>query len=174
MYTAALKYLKKLLGERFKPARAGGDFEQAPQDAFKNEFPEICMNGCLFHSTCAIFKKSQRLGLAKAYFENPEYYVWLKQIMAVAMLPPKLIKTAFGALLRENIFFPRLADLANFGRLKRYIQKQWVDNKKVPAKMLSVYKLKNATNNGCESFHARIKGGVISEGIFNLVSSSKM
>ena len=156
-YKAAWRFAQDILGEDFRPEHCTNDFEGAAIEAAKCEQPQMQCNGCLFHSCNCKFKNMRRFGLYNAWKEQDEFRIWLKRCMAVPMLPPKYIKKAYMYLLRKNIFFPRLADIENFKRFKRYVQKQWVDNKKIPPELLSVYACETTTTGTLENFHGRIR-----------------
>ena len=158
MYDGAWKFIQKLLKD-FSPTLAHQDFELAELLAAQANHPLMKISGCLFHSSSAMFKNHRMKGLFRAWYENPQYRSWLKKCMSVALLPAKFITTAFGELLREAIFFPRLADLQNFQTFKKYIETQWMFPRTKP-EFLSVHELENATTSGLESFHSEIKGEI--------------
>ena len=86
--------------------------------------------------------------------------------MSVPMLPADLIPEAFSQLLSENIEMPTTADRLNFSRFKRYVQRYW--HRRIKPENLTCFRMEHRTSNGCECYHAKLKGGLISEGIFNL------
>ena len=159
MYQSAWEYLDEKL-PNFTPLRAHGDFEKAPAKAAKKTFKDIIITHCMFHFAQAIFRNMQKHGLAKQYDENLEFITWLKNLMAVPMLPCDIIPTAFSGLLKENIPMPTPADRLNFSRFKRYVQKQWTGKHGVKPEDLTVFRCEHKTTNGCESFHAKLKGWI--------------
>ena len=154
MYDAAWSHIKELL-PNFKPTTAGGDFEKAAANAAERQNPGLTVKYCLFHYDQADYKNSQKHGLTKAFYDNPEYKKWLKLILAVPMLPSHFINEAFTELLSREIHFPRGADQANFARYKRYIHRQW--QRGVDPENLSCFGRDQACNNGPENFNGFVK-----------------
>ena len=166
-YQAAWEYLKKLLAPKgFNPLKAKGDFEQASKKGAENTFEDMLISHCLFHYSQAIFRNCQKHGLSKQYTVNEKFRIWLKLLMSVPMLPGDLIPEAFSQLLSENIEMPTTTDRLNFSRFKRYVQRYW--QRRIKPENLTCFGMEHRTSNGCECYHAKLKGGLISEGILNI------
>ena len=109
---------------------------------------------CYFISR-AVFKNLLKIGLGRHYNRYREFKVWSKRVMAIPLLPAELIPEVFENLLSQNIPFASVEDRAKFRKFQRYLRQQWIDL--TPPDVFSVFGCINATNNGCESYHAELK-----------------
>ena len=97
LYTSVVLKLRELILD-FSPKIAVSDFEKAPRNAFTHFFPGIKVFGCWFHSTQAIWKKTQFLGLEKLYKNNSSFANWLRKLMALPLLPKDKLVGVFSIL----------------------------------------------------------------------------
>lgn len=74
------------------------DFEQAAINASKREYPDSNCIGCLFHLGQSVWRQIQANSLSKRYGEDEEFSLKLRQIIALAFLPPTEIPSAFNEL----------------------------------------------------------------------------
>ena len=160
MYKAIWKKIKQLLGLDFQPTDVSGDFEANAKNAVEDELPGIRINSCLSNYSQACFRNAQKHGLSKLYDEHLECNTWLKNIMAVPMLPVNLINTAFDDLLKQDLELPTRADEENLSRYKEYIVRQWQNNPNISHEILSVFECQNRIDNGCECYHAKLKSWI--------------
>lgn len=92
-------------GQDLSPPIIITDFEQAVINATQYEFPDSIHKGCFFHLCQNLWRKIQSEGLANEYGSNEEFSIKLRQITALAFLPPSEIPAAFDqvkALSPEN------------------------------------------------------------------------
>ena len=102
--------------------------------------------------TQRIWAKVQKLGLTQSYHENNEKSRYVKQLMALPFLPASLINPTF-------LFF-QVPDLSatqtiKMDKLVKYFKRRWLHQ--ITPEELSIYGAKAATNNGAESYHAKLK-----------------
>ena len=94
LYTAVIRKIKSLLPQ-FQPTSTMSDWEQAAKNAFKHEYPDAKINGCWFHFTQAIWRKTQKVGLVQNFRQNNELAVFIRNLMVLPFLPPELIRPTF-------------------------------------------------------------------------------
>ena len=152
LYSAVLHKIKLIIPQ-FQPTHAMSDWEQAARNAFKQVYPGSKMNGCWFHYTQAVWRRTQKAGLVQSFRENPQVASFLRNIMAIPFLPPDLIHPTFSQL--------QIPTLTNDDRPKldqtiKYFKKQWLT--RISPEELSIFDLTKGTNNGAErSPTAKIK-----------------
>ncbi|KAJ8677249.1 hypothetical protein QAD02_013036 [Eretmocerus hayati] len=98
------------------------DFEQALQDALKQVFGIIVI-GCFFHWCQAIWRYAVGLGIAYPCMsrKDPEKYLVIKQLMALALLPEKLIRPTYDELKKDV-----MKKFGNhFNHLFSYMENYW-------------------------------------------------
>ena len=151
LYTALVLKIKELLPQ-LQPNNTMSDWERASRKAFKHVYPETRIYGCWFYYTQAIWKHIQKFGLAQSYRNTPELAIFVRQIMAIPFLPADLIHSTYSCLqipILQQIEKSILEDFI------KYFKKYWLT--KIQANELSIFDLENGTNNGAESYHARLK-----------------
>lgn len=82
-------------GFELNPSIVLSDFERAPINAIKHQFPNAVTKGCFFHLGQIIWRKVQSMGLARKYGEDPDFSLGIRQISALAFLTPSEIPRAF-------------------------------------------------------------------------------
>ena len=97
------------------------DFEAATLAAIRLCFPNSRIRGCLFHYGQAIWRKTQSLGLAARYKEDPAFNRFVRRALGLPFLPPHLIDDVWLEALNE-------VDDDEAEQLKNYITLNWVDN----------------------------------------------
>ena len=105
-----------------------------------------------FHYRQATWKHIQKFGLAQSYRNTPELAIFVRQIMAIPFLPANLIHSTYSCLqipILQQIEKSKLEDFI------KYFKKYWLT--KIQPNELSIFDLENGTNNGAESYHARLK-----------------
>ena len=152
IYTATLLKIKQL-APQLSPSSAMGDWEPAARNAIKTAYPSISLYGCWFHHNQAILKKITKLGLVKEYHANDSFKNFLKSIMNLPLLPSEHIEHTFDYLTSTFVSFT-LSENIQIEKFKRYYKHQWLT--RIGPSQLSVFKSKVTTNNGAESYHAKI------------------
>jgi hypothetical protein len=71
------------------------DFEKAAINAVSNIFPQCIQKSCFFHLGQNLWRKIQSCGLATQYGSDEDFSLKLRNIPALAFLPPEEIKLAF-------------------------------------------------------------------------------
>ncbi len=155
LYSAVLEKIISLV-PAFSPTFWMGNFEAPSRQAIQTWFPGSRVAGCHFHFSRAVFKKLQKLGLGPVFKSNPEVKLFVKQLMAVAFLPPHEIQNAIESLFSQVLSL-ELSPHTNQGlrKLKSYMTRFWLTV--VSSSVLSVYDVSHTTNNISESYHSRLK-----------------
>ena len=151
LYTAVILKIKELIPQ-LQPTSTMSDWERGSRNAFKHVYPGTKLYGCWFHYTQAIWKHIQKYGLASSYRHMTELESFLRQIMAIPFLPGDLIHSTYSFL--QIPALPRIEKLKLDDFLK-YFKRSWLIQ--VKSNELSIFDLENVTNNGAESYHARLK-----------------
>jgi len=63
------------------------DYEKAAMNAAKCEFPNVVINGCLFHISQCRWRHVQGIGLSKQYKEDSEFDLHVRMLPALAFVP---------------------------------------------------------------------------------------
>ncbi|KAJ8670852.1 hypothetical protein QAD02_002111 [Eretmocerus hayati] len=124
------------------------DFKIALQNALKEVFGAVII-GCFFHWCQCLWRYAEGLGIAYPTMstKDPEKYMVIKQLMALALLPEKLIEPTFLAF-KEEV----KEELGNhFDRMLDYIQNYWIKVRK-PA-TFCCYEEFIRVNNAIETHH---------------------
>ncbi|XP_044579048.1 uncharacterized protein LOC123261503 [Cotesia glomerata] len=124
------------------------DFEQAMRNAVKDVLPKAVLKGCYFHHVQAIQKTTKDSGLWKQIKDDSVARDHLRLLMAVATLPANKMREGFE--LVECSLPQKYAK--KFEKIFDYYDKNWLI-KRDPEEV-SVWKLRQNTNNYCESYHA--------------------
>ena len=148
-YKKVFKALKRCLGSH-KLRKVVMDFEWAAWKATKSVFPDVTIQGCVFHFTQALWKKCQELGLAVPYKDIAPVRTFIKRLMALPYIPSDHIMTTFEALVSTAPEGP-CQDLAT------YVRATWIQGNWCPADW-SVYQCSVRTNNDVEGWHRRLNG----------------
>ena len=148
------------LGKIFNPNIVLTDYEQAAINAFKFHFPSIEVQGCFFHYGQCLFKKLIELGFKKQYGEYPKFKNWFKQLVVLALIPPKDIETAFEyALDFTDEFDKDEIDSTKLEAFTDYVFDTWVCvNAIFSSSMWNHYDnlTDPRTNNHVEGFHLKL------------------
>ena len=87
------------------------DFEAAAIDAYLHHFINIEIKLCHFHFGQNVFKKIVETGFKKQYTDDVDLKCWVKQIIALALIPPEEVEDAFVEL---SLNAPEQYDLTAF------------------------------------------------------------
>ncbi|KAI6650563.1 hypothetical protein LOD99_7613 [Oopsacas minuta] len=151
LYVAVIQKIRELVPQ-LEPDCAMSDWEQAARNAVKRVYPGIRVNGCWFHYTQAIWRKTQKYGLASTCRGNLECASFVKKIMAIPFLPAELILPIYNLLQIPTLQQSQMKKLEVF---LNYFEKQWLT--KIGPEELSIFNLKYVTNNAAESYHGKLK-----------------
>ena len=100
-YVEALENIKMLLYKDYNVVldvkMVMLDFELAMQQALRTVLAEnVIIKGCWFHFCQAILRKIGQLGLKEEYNNNFNFRFWVKQFMALALIPLSKLEEAIN------------------------------------------------------------------------------
>ena len=91
LFRLVKNHMQEKLRQELAPARMQTDFKFAAIQAIHAEFP----NSCFFHYSQAIWRKTQNLGLAVLYKEDPQVQQWIRRVAGLALLPADQVQDAW-------------------------------------------------------------------------------
>jgi hypothetical protein len=155
-YTALLQHLKEKateLGEELNPDNVITDFEASIRNAVSAIFPQASRRYCFFHLKKIVWRKMESLGLKKRYSQNKKFASFIKQMCALAFLPPNEIPEAFNVIKNRKISHSKI--------MKKFFEDNYIRGKIAGPENWSVcdqilLSLPRTTNH-VESWHRRIK-----------------
>ena len=161
-YTGVFKELKAFMeadGSTWKLKRAMVDYEIALRNALKEVFPAIKLQGCWFHYCQAIYRRVKKLNLENIYIHQAHGGKYIKRIMALALMRDDMIPPLFEYM--KKCLEEDKADMSPtvrtaFDKLFEYVEKQWINNSKIPTSEWSVYLTNVRTNNEVENWNGKI------------------
>ena len=152
LYTAVLDRISSLIPQ-FQPKLCMSDWEPAPRNSMKEEYPNVKIYGCWFHFTQCIWTKTQKLGLVKSFREHQQLATYIRHLMAIPFLPACHILSTFTFL--ESPTTLPAAEEIKLEKLKKYFRKRWIGH--ICPEELSIFDAPVSTNNGAEIFHSKLK-----------------
>ncbi|XP_067653191.1 ankyrin-1-like [Haliotis asinina] len=124
-YARLLRLLKdkvqELHNRPLQPTRVQTDFELAAIRAIEREFPQAEVKGCFFHYCQAVWRKTQDLGLAVLYKDNPDVQRWIRRAAGLPLLPVGDVQDTWLDAMNDTPAVPRADDMHD------YIVETWVD-----------------------------------------------
>ncbi|XP_051163476.1 uncharacterized protein LOC127283264 [Leptopilina boulardi] len=149
-YEAVFEELK-ILFPNFHIMEAMCDFEAALKLALRNKFNGISIHGCFFHFNQALYRKVGVLNLENILFHTAEGYNFLRQLMALPLLPANEVRGTYVTIL--NLMPLNIKN--QIQSYTKYFQRQWL--RKVTPEVFSCFGLERRTNNCLESYHKQLK-----------------
>ncbi|XP_048242412.1 uncharacterized protein LOC125374801 [Haliotis rufescens] len=149
-YTRLFGRLKTEVQQRFNrplaPATVQADFERAAIRAVNTELPNADVKGCFFHYCQAIWRKTQGLGLAVQYKEDPGS----EELLDLPSCPCLMSRTPGWMLSRQLHQFRE--------DFNDYMVINWVDDDaRFPIPLWNHHQTAGPrTNNNLEGFHHRL------------------
>jgi hypothetical protein len=106
------------------PRTIMSDFEQAALVAFRSVYPNAIQQGCLFHLSQCIWRRIQQTtALQTRYVSDSQFALLLRQLPALAFVPPDDVSQVFDLLMDSEFFtsnFDEIRDLVN------YFEDNWI------------------------------------------------
>ncbi|XP_048246386.1 uncharacterized protein LOC125377370 [Haliotis rufescens] len=149
-------HIQHLLNQPFNPEIFQVDFEVAAIRALRTEFQGSDIKGCFFHFTQAIWRKTQELGLAVGYRDNPLVEQWIRRAAALPLLPLQQVQDAWIDSMNQS------PDVPNADEFNDYIVTNWVDYEaRFPLSLWNHHQTFGPrTNNNLEGFHSRLNASL--------------
>lgn len=149
LYDSVLLKCKSLFP--VNPERIICDFETALQSSLQMHWPDALLQGCYFHYTQAIWKKSQSLGLRFMEDDAGRLRTWLRQVMSLPLLPADKIQATFQTNLHPTTLPSNFSDDNGLLAFYSYVEDYWLT--RVGTTTLSVFGRHRRTNSEVEVFH---------------------
>ncbi|XP_071083866.1 uncharacterized protein [Haliotis cracherodii] len=144
-------HIQHLLNQPFNPETFQVDFEVPAIRALQTEFQGSDIKGCFFHFTQAIWRKTQELGLAVGYRDNPLVEQCIRRAAALP-LPCLASSTGSGCM-------DCLHDVPNADELNDYILHAY--EARFPLSLWNHHQTFGpSTNNNLEGFHSRLNASL--------------
>ncbi len=142
------------------------DFEIATWQALREVYTGTVLKGCIFHWTQCIYRKIAAVGLATAYMDKKDKYLYLRKLMSLPLLPAEHITSAF------EILEDQAAEAGGpIQEVTNYMRRIWIDGSQWRVENWSVFRESVRTNNDVEGWHRRIntRAGKADLGFYVLV-----
>eukprot|EP00794_Sanderia_malayensis_P021298 gene21298-biopygen16333 len=146
-YKAIFRGLLRNLSRVPSVEKMVADFEKAAWKAVKTVFPDVEVQGCVFHWTQAVWRQIQKRGLAGAYKDDRATRKYLGKLMALPFLPKEQIPEAY-----EKLAEKATHDLVP---LVDYIRTTWIESNVWQPASWSIFGQSVRTNNDVEGWHRR-------------------
>ncbi|CAF1476102.1 unnamed protein product [Rotaria sp. Silwood1] len=145
----ALKNAAKQMNMKLEPNRIISDYESGFVSTVKKELPNTIHQGCLFHLYQRLTKKIKKFDLWYHYKNNDVLHLFIKKIMAIVLLKPRLIDSAYDLLANQYLKLKQLKQFrVQLTKFMLYFQQQWI--KLENRAMISFYDVAFKTNNWSE------------------------
>ena len=154
LYQSTFYEIKRLF-PNLHPIHMMMDYERALDNSVKTVFPNIKLSGCRFHQNQAIYRKLTKLGMTHLYKDNENLRKWVRNLMALVLLPAENIEPTFRILSSQSISNLTTTQHCKVQQLKTYYKKYWL--KQVGCEKMSVFALRRKTNNDMEIYNRWIK-----------------
>ena len=138
VYELMFSILKNKLGE-VKVTQVVCDFERAVLNTVKQEFSQVDITGCLFHSRKAIWThiRGPEVGLKPLFVDDVTFQEWVYMLYALCYVPPDDVVSAY-----ENVLLPIILNMTQeggdweggedqFGVLIDYLDRTWIGRKPI-------------------------------------------
>ena len=148
-YRKVMKKVKYLLPPRPAVTRVVADFEAAMWKGILSMFPDVSIQGCLFHWAQALRRKMGELGILKSYKNNSNVNGFCRKLLALPFLPHEQIPPTFyelKGLVTDHILT----------RFMEYIERQWITSSFYRPERWSIFSREVRTNNDLEGWHRRL------------------
>ena len=169
-YKKVFENLKEHSGMyELKPKRITCDFELALIKSLRFHFPNADIKGCLFHFGQCIWKTVSVCGFKKKYNKDEEFKLFVKKLIALALVPIDNVVTAFH-LVEENL--PTTSLIAT-DKIINYFQSTWLNGSYSLDLWNHSTTIGPRTNNHVEGFHLKFNFKAPHPHIFKLINVFK-
>ncbi|XP_071083808.1 uncharacterized protein [Haliotis cracherodii] len=154
-FFAQLKvHIQHLLNQPFNPETFQVDFEVAAIRALRSS--RFRHQWCFFNFSQAIWRKTQELGLAVGYRDNPSGEQWIQRAAALPLLPLQQVQDAWIDSMNQS------PDVPNADEFNDYIVTNWVDYEaRFPLSLWNHHPtFGQRANNNLEGYHSRLNASL--------------
>jgi len=156
-YRAVLQLFRRLLdnGDELLIERIITDFERAQLNGWRDSFPGVHTQGCLWHLVRALVDEAMELQLGWWMRNVDEYRYIVRLAGTLPLLPRRLMVRGLVLLTREAMgqgpaFYRRVRPFL------RYLNRRWVSHP-LRSQWMCVFNSKHRTNNAAESLNKLMK-----------------
>lgn len=103
MYEEVFKVISERLPD-LKPQYIISDFEIGAINAAKKYFPESKLHACFFHLGQSVWRRIQALGLQDRHTTDPDFAKNIRQLLALAFVPPNDVVKCFVTLCSSDFW----------------------------------------------------------------------
>ncbi|XP_033126342.1 uncharacterized protein LOC117124280 isoform X3 [Anneissia japonica] len=146
-YIAVLEKIGELI-PRLKVKKVILGYDEELWEAFDTIFPDVILQGCVYHWTEAVYMQVVNLGLNLSYTISSPVFTHIKELLALPFLPAEHILTIFQEI--SSKAQPALLPLIE------YFQEMWMNNPQWPIISWCVYGMATRTINDVEGWHHRL------------------
>ncbi|GAB0086049.1 hypothetical protein DMENIID0001_000320 [Sergentomyia squamirostris] len=102
------------------------DFEKGAFNSFHSVFPSAHVGGCFFHFAQSLWRKLQSFpSLLARYTADRDFQLSIRQLAALAFVPPDDVNSTYLFLLEQDLFLTRNED-EELNSFLEYFAKTWV------------------------------------------------
>ncbi|XP_051153730.1 uncharacterized protein LOC127285708 [Leptopilina boulardi] len=149
-YRSVFHEIQRIVPE-FSATTIMTDYEPALQNSARAFFPNGEHHACYYHYTQSIYRNAVQLDL-KVYLTNDrEGNQFLRQILALGLLPHHVVQQTYRAIKRSK----SQRCLRIMRAFLMYFERHWLRN--ITPRVFSVFGLAKRTNNTIESYHKVLK-----------------
>ena len=144
-----MKKIKELMSDLPVVKLVVADFESVIWREILGVFPDVDIQGCLFHWFRAQRQKMGELGLIKTFNKKNSVNVYCRKLMALPFPPHEQIPGTFYEL-------KALANDHPLEQLCDNVRRQWITSNFYQPKRWSIFSKEIRTNNDTEGWHRRL------------------
>ena len=126
------------------------DYELSLQQAIRQTFSDkVIIKGCWFHFCQAILRRIEFLGLKNLYLNDSDFRFWVKQFMALALIPIEKLQSGIDIIITNQLSAKQIDFV-------KYFVRQWCNakrSKQCPA-IWNQHMAVRRTNNVLEGYHS--------------------
>ena len=148
-YKKVMKKIKELMSDLPVVKLVVADFESVIWREILGVFPDVDIQGCLFHWFRAQRQKMGELGLIKTFNKKNSVNVYCRKLMALPFPPHEQIPGTFYEL-------KALANDHPLEQLCDNVRRQWITSNFYQPKRWSIFSKEIRTNNDTEGWHRRL------------------
>ncbi|XP_002739538.2 uncharacterized protein LOC100377344 [Saccoglossus kowalevskii] len=155
--------VQQLTGHRLHLQRVVADYEISLMTVIDTEFRRTRISSCYFHFCQSLWRRIQRLGMARMYRQDQRLKKCIRMLMGIGYLPVAVVRMNFQNFVRRQstqrliVLYPALEDFIH------YMETNYINaNVTFPVHLWNVFNRDQdtRTDNHVEGFHTRWNNNV--------------